>query len=320
MKHKLPFGRTLIIANPRAQSGGGAAVAERLQRFLSLYLDDARSFELVRTERPRHATELAEGAAGFETVIALGGDGVIHEVVCGLMRIDAPHRPMLGVVPVGSGNDYAQTLGIATSLADDFAQILTWSPQVMDVGRIVMDAGTARERTEHFVETCSFGLDAAIAHDTYKLRKRTHLAGGALYTLSGLRIFGGGYRSYQSRISFDGSPAEDIASHTFAIQIGPTYGSGFRVCPDADPADGVFDICYADGPTPRIVTLPVFLAARSARHVGSKHIHLRRARTLRIAFPEDGYPIQTDGERIEATTLDVSCLPGALTVLAPHRS
>lgn len=82
--HATNFGRTLIIANPAAQSGAAREVAERLQRFLDMTAR-ASQFDLVLTERMGHAKELAAQAQGYRTVIALGGDGVIHEVVNGLM-------------------------------------------------------------------------------------------------------------------------------------------------------------------------------------------------------------------------------------------
>ena len=77
--HATDFGRTLIIANPAAQSGAAHEVAERLQRFLDMTAR-ASQFDLVLTERMGHAKELAAQAQGYRTVIALGGDGVIHEV------------------------------------------------------------------------------------------------------------------------------------------------------------------------------------------------------------------------------------------------
>ena len=109
--HATDFGRTLIIANPAAQSGAAREVAERLQRFLDMTARSSQ-FDLVLTERMGHAKELAARAQGYRTVIALGGDGVIHEVVNGLMTQDGAVRPALAVLPVGSGNDFAQTLGI----------------------------------------------------------------------------------------------------------------------------------------------------------------------------------------------------------------
>ena len=114
--HATDFGRTLIIANPAAQSGAAREVAERLQRFLDMTAR-ASQFDLVLTERMGHAKELAARAQGYRTVIALGGDGVIHEVVNGLMTQKEDARPALAVLPVGSGNDFAQTLASKISPA-----------------------------------------------------------------------------------------------------------------------------------------------------------------------------------------------------------
>ena len=103
--HATDFGRTLIIANPAAQSGAAREVAERLQRFLDMTARSSQ-FDLVLTERMGHAKELAAQAQGYRTVIALGGDGVIHEVVNGLMTQKENARPALAALPVGSGNDF----------------------------------------------------------------------------------------------------------------------------------------------------------------------------------------------------------------------
>lgn len=312
-------GRSLIIANPQAQSGRSRMVAERLQRFLALINDDAFSFDLVYTERPRHAVELARDATGYQTVIALGGDGVIHEVANGLMHHPRVSRPALGIVPVGSGNDYALTLGLPICDGDDFAYLLDCEPRRLDIGQILLDAGSDNERTEFFVETCSAGIDAAIAIDTYQLRRTTHLKGGALYLASGLRQFGRRYRMYPLAATFDHEQERPLTPYLLAIQIGPTYGSGFRICPEADPTDGVFDVCYAQGPAPRAVTLPAFLSARHGGHTTSPIIHFTRARRVRLGFPAEDYPLQADGEKLTASSLDISILPGALTVLAPAR-
>ena len=95
--HATDFGRTLIIANPAAQSGAAHEVAERLQRFLDMTAR-ASQFDLVLTERMGHAKELAAQATDYRTVIALGGDGVIHEIVNGLMTQKEDARPALAVL------------------------------------------------------------------------------------------------------------------------------------------------------------------------------------------------------------------------------
>lgn len=323
MPQKISLGRTLIVANPTSQSGAGAAAAERLQRFLSLYLPHD-SFELARTEAPRHGVELARGAAGFDTVCALGGDGTVHEVANGLMRIEAAERPALAVVPVGSGNDYARTLGMGDWTGQDFSPLLSYEKQPMDVGCIEYGASDEADgcpgggaSTEHFVQTLSIGLDAAIALGTHELRKSTHLSGTALYMASGVEVFGRGYRSFPARVKLDGQAAVERDLLVFAVQIGRTYGSGFPICPEADPQDGLFDICYAEGPYPRLGALGIFLAAKSGRHAGFKRINFARAESLELELAGDGYPVQADGEKIEARRLSVSILPRALQVWQP---
>ena len=361
-----PLGHTLIIANPAAQSGYGEVIAGRLQRFLRMYFHDLGTFELVRTERPRHAVELAAGAQGYDTVLALGGDGVIHEVANGLMRIGRDGRPTLGLLPVGSGNDYARTLGIGDWRGEHFDRLLTCERVRMDVGRVrgrrvpeggggvdgscedgsdpeaacgagipevpcpgnpalgETDAGScdtadqpAAEFTEYFVQTCSFGLDAAIAHGTAALRKRTGLRGGLLYGASGLEQFGLRFRRFPARVRLDERDLGRMRTLLLAMQIGPTYGSGFSVCPEADPTDGLLDICYAKGAVPRAVALPAFLSAKGGNHTRLPFIHMERARRVELEFEHPDVPIQTDGERIRAVRMAVECLPRELAVWRP---
>lgn len=324
------LGRTLIIVNPVAQSGAADAAAERLQRFLNLY-SHSSSFELARTERSGHATEIAAGAKDFDTVLALGGDGVVHEVANGLMLINGAHRPTFGVIPVGSGNDFARTLGVADitdARGTDFGALLASEPTPIDVLKVTYETVPLPHlahiiapvhQVTYAVQTVSFGLDAAIAADTQLLRKTTHLAGAPLYTASGMRCFGRGYRDFPVRVRIDDGDTQGLRTIVFAVQNGPTYGSGYHICPDADPADGALDICYAKGPLPRVIALPVFLSAKNGKHVGSKHIVLQRAHTVELEFAEDTYPIQLDGEILRARSMRIEVVHHALTVLKPAR-
>lgn len=343
------LGHTLIIVNPVAQSGAAANAAERLQRFLALY-SHRDSFNLAQTQYPGHATEIALTASNYDTVLALGGDGVVHEVACGLMQLEPAQRPSLGVVPVGSGNDFARTLGL-TEITDvhgnNFGALLSCKPATVDVLKVTYEVApvcknagnlhkskffarrarkqNAQQTTQpilktspqvtYAIETFSFGLDAAIAIDTEVLRASTHLSGTALYTASGLRSFGKGYRSFPVRVRLDNNEALDMQSIVFAVQNGPTYGSGYHICPQADPSDGLLDICYAVGPVPRTIALPVFLSAKNGKHVDNKHIRITRAKRVELEFPEDNYPIQVDGERLHATKLCIEVVPQALRVL-----
>ena len=87
-----PLGRTLLVANPAAHSGRGAEGAEFARRFLGSYSSATDGYDVRLTSRPGEATSIAARATAYDTLIVLGGDGVIHEVVCGLMSLPADRR------------------------------------------------------------------------------------------------------------------------------------------------------------------------------------------------------------------------------------
>ena len=298
------WGTTLLIANPAAQNGKGAAAAERAVALLRARLgEDAVVF--APTAGPRHASEIAERAEGCSTVVALGGDGVIHEVASGLMKRPTSQRPVLGVVPVGSGNDYARTLGISVKVEEACAQLLEARVQAVDVGRV---------NDRCFLETLSFGLDAAIAHDTVERRVRTGRTGTLLYMESGVSQLLRHLELYGYRASFDGDEPVEGRSVMFAVQNGPYYGSGFKICPDARIDDGTLDVCIAHPPIGAMRALYIFLRAKTGSHTRFKQIEMRRCRSLRIEFDE-APPAQVDGELIEGRAFDVSVDRAALRVL-----
>ena len=300
-------GSILLIANPAAQNGNGAAAAQRAVGLPRAQLGED-AVVLARTAGPRHASEIAERAEGCSTVIALGGDGVIHEVAGGLMRRPAARRPALGVIPVGSGNDYARTLGVSTKVDEACAQLLGAEARLADVGRV---------NGHWFVETLSFGVDAAIALDTVERRARTGRTGTALYLASGMDQLLHHLDCHRYTASFDGGEPVRGASFTFAVQVGPTYGGGFRICPDARIDDGLLDVCIAHPPFGVARAVFVFLLAKGGRHTGFRQIELRRARTLSVRFDAPP-PVQIDGEPLEAAEYAIDVVPRALGVLVPE--
>ncbi len=301
-----PLDRTLLIANPAAQNGNGAPAAERAARELRAKLGE-RALDVAFTERQGHAVDLAARSGGYGAVIVLGGDGIVHEATNGLMRLPAADRPALGLIPVGSGNDYARTLGMAGDVRRACAQLLEAEPRPADLGVV---------NGSYFAETLSFGLDAAIALDTVERRKRTGRTGTILYAEAGIDQLLHHLDARSYRAAFDGEEAAQGASITFAVQVGPSYGGGFRICPEARIDDGLLDVCIAHPPIGAFGALLVFALAKGGRHTGFKQIEMRRCRGLRVEFDEEP-PAQMDGERVVARSFDVSIAPRALRVLAP---
>lgn len=300
------LGKTLLIANPVAQNGNGAAAAHRAGDELRRKLP-AGGFDLVMTEKPLHGQRLAERSAGFDTVIALGGDGLIHEVVNGLMAIDEAARPTLGVLPMGSGNDYARTLGLSFDLERSLVQLDTCSPRLFDLGRC---------NGEYFAETLSFGLDAAIALDTVERRRRTGRTGTPLFLASGIDMLLHQIKEYRFTASIDGGEPIESTMLLFAVQVGPTYGGGFRICPEARTDDGLLDLCIAHPPLGIPKAVVIFLLAKNAHHTGFKQLEFKQAAALSLRFDEQP-PAQIDGEPMPAKQYDIEAVSGALNVLVP---
>lgn len=297
----------LLIANPSSRHGEGAALAACAQRVLEERAQG--TFEVALTAHAGHAKQLAQQAAGHDMVVVLGGDGTVHEVVNGLMGLPDSQRPALGVVPAGSGNDYAFSLGMLPRLEDALGQVLSAPRRLADVGVC---------NGEYFAETLSFGLDAAIALDTIERRKRTGRSGTALYMQSGIDQLMHHLDFHRMTASFNGAQrVEDIV--LCAVQVGPTYGGGFRICPDARFDDGRLDVCVAHAPVGALKAGYVFLRAKNGHHTRYREIELLQASSIRLEF-EKPLPVQIDGERLTCTEFCVSLRERALRVVAPDGS
>ena len=297
------LGKTLLIYNPVSQNGNGEAIAIQTIRMLR----ETYGFcPTVRwTTRSKHGTELAADAGDFDTVIALGGDGLVHEVVNGLMAIPEDIRPRFGLIPVGSGNDFAHTLGLDKDFGKAVGQLFSGAEAVIDIGRC---------NDEYFAESVSFGLDAAIALETMDRRKRTGRTGTMLYLTSGLDQLKNHYYSYSYDMNLpSGQKTGEML--LLAVQNGPTYGGGFEICPDATPTDGMLNVCIAKAPLNQLKAILIFLLAKGGHHTRFKQIGFLETPSLSICFDKN-VPAQIDGEELLGKDFDIEVLPSQLRVIA----
>ncbi|MCR5845349.1 MAG: diacylglycerol kinase family lipid kinase [bacterium] len=295
--------KTLLLANPTSQNGNGAKSASLAEQLLRPVLGD--DLEVVFTESSGHAQRLAAKSSGYDTVIALGGDGIVHEIVCGLMELEKAERPTFALIPAGSGNDYARSLGVHTDVRGAVETILRAEAREVDVGCC---------NGEPFAETLSFGLDAAIAIDTVERRKRTSKTETALYFEAGIDQLLHHLDTYEFEISLDGAPPFKGDMIMFAIQNGITYGGGFKICPEAKLDDGIFNICWAEGGFGVVKAIMTFAKAKNGKHVNNKRVHFATASNIHIEFDRCP-PCQMDGEGRIAQVFDVSVLRRALSVI-----
>ncbi len=299
------LGKTLVIVNPAARHG----VTGTLVPLISGLLDGHADYQLVITERPGHAIEIARGAVGFDTVIAVGGDGTIHEVLNGVMLIPSELRPAITLLPTGSGNDYRRTLGISNNLSTAARQIISGTRKRVDVG-VVNDM--------YFANSVAIGLDARVTAKAAELKTTTGWSGIMLYLRALLIVLFREFYSHPMRLALDGSAASEHDLLLVAVTNGPTYGGGFRITPGAIGDDGDLDVCIIDriGLVGALLRLPFVVFGC---HSWMAPVTLERHRYVRI---ESDTPIegQIDGEVTLARVYDISIIPHAVEAVVPGGS
>ncbi|NOY98653.1 MAG: diacylglycerol kinase family lipid kinase [Chloroflexi bacterium] len=301
--------RYLIIANPVSGRGRGRKAIPTIETELrALSLD----FDLVRTERPWHAAELAEQAAkdGCDVVVAAGGDGTVNEVLNGLMGADdGGKRPALGILGIGTGNDTAFSMGLPTNLNAACQALAKDLRRRMDIGLM---KGCNVPQGRYFGNCIGIGFDAAGGI----LAEKITWAGGFLaYLIAALQNIFLYYKAPTLEIQFDDETIT-IPSLLVSIMNGQRIGGGFLTAPEALPDDGAFDLCIAEEVSrPRMVTLlPHFIRGTQATQ---PEIRMARARKVIVNALKGSMPVQIDGEIIcaEGKKLSVEILPGQLEIV-----
>ena len=238
--------------------------------------------DVARTERPGHAQALATEAVqqGAKHVVAVGGDGTVHEVANGLLC--AGSDAALGVVPIGSGNDFAKLLGVYRhDPSRAVARLVTARPRRFDAGRV---AG------EWFVNSVGFGFAPAVV----KTRERMqHLRGFLSYLVPVVQTF----FTFEPMVLEVSAPGFRERGYMMMIEVcnGTTSGGSYRFAPDADPADGTLDVCMI-----RRVSLPRFLLAiprvMRGTHVTMREVAVFKTAKLVVRSPEQPLILHVDGE------------------------
>lgn len=295
--------RHLIIANPQARHGEAERLAPIIEKLLASVPHDT-----VETTAPGDATELAAAAIGYDVVVASGGDGTVHEVLNGLMRIPAADRPALAVLPTGSGNDTCRTLGIPLDLSEATLLLAGGERRPFDVGVC---------NGVYFNNSFAAGLDAKVTAKAVEYKVTKGRIGLWLYLTALLHVLFKDLDAFRVEVAFDGGAPSTYDTLIVAMTNGATYGGGFKITPDADPADGLFDVCMIDplGLGEALWRLPFVI---TGRHTGMSVVHMSRHDSAVIDSPVP-LPAQIDGEVLLECRYVVTMLPGAIDCLVPRR-
>lgn len=296
-----------LICNPtagRGRAGRLLADAQAMLRRLGITSD------VALTHRPGEATTLAAQALdeGFALVIAMGGDGTLNEVVNGLVQEQPAGkqtngRAKLGVIPVGTGNDFVKMLAIPQDWRAACTRLANGRPRRVDVGRV---------NDRIFLNNVGIGFDAQVGIEAQKIR---WLSGQAVYVAALARNMLLSYRTPEVCVHLDEVKLKQSIT-LLTIGNGRCSGGGFWLTPDAQVDDGFFDICLVRGLS-KAQMLALVPSAMKGTHITAESVRMSRARQITVTSA-DPLPVHADGEILytDAHHLEVTLLPSTLDVIA----
>lgn len=269
--------RLLVVTNAAA----GSTDDDRVAAAISV-LESAADVRVEQCAEPGDLDRVLDGRDG-RTVVLVGGDGSVHTAVDALRRRGelSPGEP-LGLVPLGTGNDLARTLGIPLEPADAAQALLDGSPRPLDL--LVDDDGGVVVNVVHL------GVGAEAAEKATGLKDRL---GKAAYPVGSV-LAGAGPTGWDLRVEVDGSVVEvDGPALMVVVANGRTIGGGAEVAPDAAPDDGLLDVVVATSTGP-LARLGFGVALREGEHVEREDVTTRRGSTVTVSGQP--FPLNADGE------------------------
>lgn len=299
--------RSLLIFNPNADRG---RCGNRAKKLLPLAQSIAEVDWQITTS-PGHALDLAHEAQskGYDRVVALGGDGTVHEVANGLMRQPPAERLTMGIVPIGSGNDVAFACHLPHDCQEALRRALLGDPKPIDVGLLKDPNG----RLVYFDNSIGMMFDAAVNIQSRRIRG---IYGFPMYLTAVLRALLENHRPTRTQLWIDGEHCEyDLVMTT--VGNGPREGGGFLTTPQSNNDDGVLDLMLV-APISRLRMLRLLPVVMRGGHLNADCVTMKTCRRL-VVETDSALPIHVDGElwapyEMDLRRIEVELLPHALNV------
>ncbi len=291
-----------LLVHVGAGSGLSGGVAAQVAEGVRALCNHA-CVEVIESRSKQHVTEIGRTSAA-DLIVCLSGDGTLHDVAQSLVDRPSGARPTLAVIPAGSGNDYALTLGMPLDPLKALAALPGCQPVTVDVGRV---------NSTYFLETLSFGVDAAVALNTEELRLSTKTRGARLYARAAVSAILREFNAHEVLIK-QGESERRLSALILAVQNGPTYGGGFKVAPRASITDSLLDV-YTASNIGKLKGLYYLSQMKGGKHEHLKGFSSFQTAKLELEFTKE-LPVQCDGERLTGTHFAIEVVPAALDVLA----
>lgn len=304
--------RTKFIVNPKSAAGRTSKQWNDISGFVRQTFGEAA--DAVFTERPIHAVQLAREsiAAGYDRIIAVGGDGTINEVLNGLFENDhfLGDDVALGVLEMGTGGDFVRSLNMPTQWEDAVSYLKQAEPHEIDIGKATFQSTDGTKTTRYFINICDFGIGGAVVERVNRTAKRF---GGKMTFLWSILITLLQYNNQEIRYKLDNNDWQTGKFNNFIIANGRYFGGGLNPAPDALLDDALFDVVFF-GDIGRIDAMNNLSNLRKGTHLKHPKISVTHAKTIEAAADHPVY-IDMDGEFVGVLPIRVEILPKKLALL-----
>ena len=297
-----PFGRLVLVVNPRAGRGEvGREMPELERRIRAGRLD----YRIEETRGPGDATRLAREAldAGDRFIVAVGGDGTINEVVNGMVDDEGSvvEEAVLGVVAAGSGSDFVRTFGLPDRVTTGARHLLGEQTYPIDVARITYGP---EERWRYFVNAAQVGLGAQVVRRAARMPR--FLGRGRFFLGFWRSVIG--YPVSELHVRADRREFRGRA-HSVVIANGQFLGGGMRISPRSYPGDGKLDVHVSTGPKSQ--TFTILPQIYRGEHLPDPRITEMLGAEIEVGSDRP-VPVEADGEPLGETPVKVTVLKEAL--------
>jgi diacylglycerol kinase (ATP) len=245
----------------------------------------------------------------YDLIIAAGGDGTLNQVLNGMMRANSKYAlPVLGLLPLGSGNDFARTIGLSANTESLAVIFENYAPQKVDIGKVTLQKNS-KEVVHYFINIVDAGMGPAVVK---RINEGDQLLGASFAYFSSIIINFFTYKSIDISIKTD-TWNWNGKIRTFAIANGKYFGNGLCVAPDAKPNDGMFNT-FLCGDVSVLDFIRYSGTLKRGEIIDHPEVAYQRARSVEISSSKIGL-LEADGELIGELPARIEIIPNAISFL-----
>jgi diacylglycerol kinase (ATP) len=287
----------LVVVNPNAGAGKGLSIGARVRAHFQNSTDEFYFVETISLAEALTQVDALCRAHKFEVLISIGGDGLIHDLLPTLIKHELP----LLVIPAGTGNDLARSLGLYKIKLQRLLELpFSTAPTTLDLALVTHSSGTTP-----FIQILSTGFDSVVNERANNFQS---IKGKFKYIVAVfLEVWR--FRALRFTVTIDGV-VQDHDAMLVCVANGNSYGGGMKIVPHARRDDQLLDVMVVDRINP-FKLLSVFPRVYAGTHIRHPKVHFYSGKEVHISGVAHAF---ADGERISDLPIDISISPESLKV------